>query len=55
VFFKIRNLQSAIRNPLCYIPRREVALSPIGEFQIKEVVNYEENGDADFPDHFGGG
>jgi hypothetical protein len=33
----------------------EVALSAIGEFQIKEVANYEENGDADFPDYFGGG
>ena len=50
-----QNPQSAIRNLLCYIPRREVALSAIGEFQIKEVANYEENGDADFPDYFGGG
>jgi hypothetical protein len=33
----------------------EVALSAIGEFLIKEVANYETNGDADFPDCFGGG
>src|SRR5688572_12213758 len=32
----------------------EVALSAIGDFQIKEVANHEKNGDADFPDYFGG-
>jgi hypothetical protein len=51
--------KSAIRNPQSAIAYAifpsEVALSAIGEFQIKEVANHEENGDADFPDHFGGG
>jgi hypothetical protein len=53
------SLKSAIRNPQsaisCVIFPGEVALSAIGEFQIKEVANYETNGDADFPDCFGGG
>jgi hypothetical protein len=48
----ICNPQSAIRYAI--FPG-EVALSAIGEFQIKEVANYEPNGDADFPDSFGGG
>jgi hypothetical protein len=48
----IRNPQSAIS---CAIFPGEVALSAIGEFQIKEVANHEKNGDADFPDYFGGG
>jgi hypothetical protein len=58
MFFKIRNPQpnapqSAIS---CAIFPGEVALSAIGEFQIKEVANYEENGaNADFPDYFSGG
>jgi hypothetical protein len=51
--------KSAIRNPQFVIAYAifpsEVALSAIGEFQIKEVANYETNGDADFPDCFGGG
>jgi hypothetical protein len=51
--------KSAIRDPQFVIAYAifpgEVALSAIGEFQIKEVVNYEANGDADFPDCFGGG
>jgi hypothetical protein len=46
------NPQSAIR---CAIFPGEVALSAIGEFQIKEVANYEENSDADFHNYFGGG
>ena len=70
-FFKIRSPQSIavdvffkIRNPQANAPQfiiayvifpGEVALSAIGEFQIKEVANYEANGDADFPDFFGGG
>jgi hypothetical protein len=51
--------KSAIRNPQFVIAYAifpgEIALSAIGEFQIKEVANYETNGDADFPDCFGGG
>jgi hypothetical protein len=47
----IRNPQSAIRYAI--FPG-EVALSAIGELQIKEVANHEENGNADFPDDFGG-
>jgi len=57
-FSAIRNPQSAIwpQSAIAYaIFPAEVALSAIGEFQIKEVANYEENGDADFPDYFGGG
>jgi hypothetical protein len=48
----IRNPQSAIS---CAIFLGEVALSAIGEFQIKEVANHEKNGDADFPDYSDGG
>jgi hypothetical protein len=57
VFFKIRNPQSnAPQFVIAYaIFTGEVALSAIGEFQIKEVANHEKNGDADFPDYFGGG
>jgi hypothetical protein len=51
--------KSAIRNPQSathyVIFPGEVALSAIGEFQIKEVANHEQNGDADFPDYFGRG
>jgi hypothetical protein len=51
--------KSAVRDPQFVIAYAifpgEVALSAIGEFQIKEVANYEANGDADFPDYFGGG
>jgi hypothetical protein len=48
-----RNPQSAIS---CVIFPGEVALSAIGEFQIKEVANYEKNGaNADSPDYFSGG
>jgi hypothetical protein len=71
VFFKIRNPQSAtadvffkIRNPQPNAPQfviayaifpGEVALSAIGEFQIKEVTEHDANCDADFPDYFGCG
>jgi hypothetical protein len=51
--------KSAIRDPqsaFAYaIFPGEVALSAIGEFQIKEVTEHESNGDADFPDYSGGG
>ena len=58
VFFKIRNPQpNAPQFVIAYaIFPGEVALSAIGEFQIKEVANYEENGaNADFPDYSDGG
>jgi hypothetical protein len=58
VFFKIRNPQpNAPQFVIAYaIFPGEVALSAIGEFQIKEVANHEENGaNADFPDYSDGG
>jgi hypothetical protein len=57
VFFKIRNPRAnAPQFIIAYaIFPGEVALSAIGEFQIKEVANHEKNGDADFPDCFSGG
>jgi hypothetical protein len=58
VFFKIRNPQpNAPQFVIAYaIFPGEVALSAIGEFQIKEVANHEENGaNADFPGYSGGG
>jgi hypothetical protein len=51
--------KSAIRNPQSAIHYvifpGEVALSAIGEFQIKEVTEHDANCDADFPDYFGCG
>jgi len=57
MFFKIRNPQpNDPQSGISYaIFPGEVALSAIGEFQIKEVANHEKNGDADFPDYFRGG
>jgi hypothetical protein len=62
-FISKRFFKSATRPPAiwpqsaiaCAIFPGEVALSAIGEFQIKEVANHEKNDDADFPDYFGGG
>jgi hypothetical protein len=58
VIFKIRNPKpNAPQFVIAYaIFHGEVALSAIGEFQIKEVANHEENGaNADFPDYSDGG